>query len=80
MVDLRTTNAKLTDRAVRIIQAQCDRSRQEAINLLEASEGRVKVALVMGRRGVDVAEARRLLANHNQKLRLIVGPLLTGVG
>ena len=80
MVDLRTTNAKLTDRAVRIIQAQCDRSRQEAINLLEASEGRVKVALGMGRRGVDVAEARRRRAHHNPRRRLIVGPLLTGVG
>lgn len=74
MVDLRTTNAKLTDRGARIIESQCSVSRDEALALLDRAQGRVKVALVMARRGVKAQEAQRLLDEHGQRLRPILGP------
>lgn len=74
MVDLRATNAKLIDRALRILSEQCDLSRQEARALLEKADGRVKLALVMARRSVDDRVAQQLLDQHGQQLRPIIGP------
>ena len=74
MVDLQATNAKLMDRAVRIISEQCDLSRPEAQGLLEKADGRVKLALVMARRNVDGRAAQQLLDEHGQQLRPIIGP------
>jgi len=74
MVDLRATNAKLRDRAARIICRQCDLSRPEAIALLDAAGSRVKVALVMAKRDLDADAAQALLDAHDQKLVAILGP------
>ena len=74
MVDMRATNAKLRDRAARIICQQCDVSRQKAMALLDAAGSRVKVALVMARRNVDDDAAQALLDAHDQKLTEILGP------
>jgi N-acetylmuramic acid 6-phosphate etherase len=74
MVDLRATNAKLRDRAARIITSQCGTSRAAALELLARAGGRVKVALVMAQRGVEAAEAQRLLDLHAGRLRAILGP------
>ena len=74
MIDLRATNAKLRDRAARILTGQCNLSRHEALTLLIRADGRVKTALVMAKRGVDVAEAQRLLDDHDMQLRPIIGP------
>ncbi len=74
MVDLRATNDKLTDRALRIICAQSDISRPAAAELLTGAAGRVKVALVMARQGVSADQAAALLDQHHQKLGPIIGP------
>ena len=74
MVDLKASNAKLRDRAARIISRQCDLSREDALALLGRTGGAVKPALVMAKCCVDVAEANRLLAEHHQRLRPILGP------
>jgi N-acetylmuramic acid 6-phosphate etherase len=62
MVNMRPTNAKLVDRAERIIATAvgCDGERAKA--LLEASGKDVKVAIVMGRLRVGQAEAMERLA------------------
>ena len=60
-VDARA-NCKLVDRAVRIIQAVTGEPRETARALLEAADGKVKVALVIHGRGVDAVTAERLLA------------------
>jgi len=73
MVDLRATNAKLRDRAARIVSSQCDVSREQALQVLDAADGKVKVALVMARRQVDAATAQHLLDEHHQQLRPILG-------
>jgi N-acetylmuramic acid 6-phosphate etherase len=60
MVDMRPTNAKLRDRAHRIIVTAGGVERAEAERLLEAAGGQVKTAIVMARTGspADAARAR----------------------
>ena len=61
MVDLRPTNAKLRDRARRIVAAGGDVERAEAERLLEAAGGEVKTAIVMARTGGSPGDARARL-------------------
>lgn len=74
MVDLRATNAKLRDRAARIISTLTGLPREEAFTLLDRAGGVVKTAVVMHRRGVDRAEAERLLLIAGQKLDAALSP------
>ncbi len=74
MVDLRASNAKLRDRAVRTLVGQTGLSRDAAAGLLDAADGRVKLALVMALKNVDVEAARQLLDANEQQLRPILGP------
>lgn len=74
MVDLRATNAKLVDRAQRILMRQLDIDREDADEWLEAAEGRVKTALVMYHKDLDSEEAEELIEKHGGKLRPILGP------
>ncbi len=69
MVDLRATNAKLQDRAERIVMAAAGVDRREARRLLAAAEGQAKVAILMHFRQADLDEARRLLAAADESLR-----------
>ena len=73
MVDLRAWNDKLVDRSQRILMETTGLGRDESRAVLEASGGSVKTAIVMARRGVDRAEAERLLQDHAGRLRSIVG-------
>ena len=61
MVDLRATNAKLRDRAARIISSLTGLARDDAFTLLDQAGGNVKTAIVMHRRGVDRAAAENQL-------------------
>lgn len=61
MVDLQVTCEKLQDRGERILQELLDVPRPEARSLLDAADGHVKTALVMGRLGVPAPRARDLL-------------------
>lgn len=74
MVDLKATNAKLVDRSIRIVVGQTGLSREDAADLIDRADGRVKVALVMHLRKVGRDEALKLLDQHDQKLRPILGP------
>lgn len=74
MVDLRATNDKLTDRAIRILIESCPGlSRDSAAAILREAGGRLKTAIVMHRMelGRDAAEAR--LAEHGNRLRDVIG-------
>jgi N-acetylmuramic acid 6-phosphate etherase len=73
MVDLRALNAKLGDRSERIVMETTGIGREEARQALALGEGRVKPTIVMVRRGVDLAEADRLLEQHKGRLRDIIG-------
>jgi N-acetylmuramic acid 6-phosphate etherase len=72
MVDVRVTNQKLRDRAVRIVQTISGLSREDSMKLLESAHGEVKPALVMHARKLDFTAARELLKS-NPPLREVIG-------
>ncbi len=73
MVDLRAWNDKLIDRSQRIVMESTGLNRGAARAVIDAAEGSVKTAIVMARRGVSKGEAERLLAQHEGRLRPVVG-------
>jgi N-acetylmuramic acid 6-phosphate etherase len=70
MVDLQTTNAKLTDRSQRIVSTLAGVSNEEASKLLSKCHGDVKTAIVMHRSSADEAEARKRIAAAGGQLRV----------
>ena len=73
MVDLKASNVKLRDRALRILTHQLQIERKDAEEWLDAAEGRVKIALVMYHKDLDPDEAEALIDQHGGKLRPILG-------
>ena len=69
MVDLKASNLKLRDRAVRIVSLLIPCDREHAIALLDAAGGAAKVAIVMGRRSIGRVDAEALLERNEQELR-----------
>jgi N-acetylmuramic acid 6-phosphate etherase len=61
MIDVAVTNSKLEDRAIRIIRDLTSSSREDAAQLLERSGKRVKLALLMHWKNLDMATAEQLL-------------------
>jgi len=72
MIDLVATNAKLRRRALRLVREVAGVGEQRARQLLEDANGRVKVAVVMERRGMDAAQAETLLEQHGGLLRAVL--------
>jgi N-acetylmuramic acid 6-phosphate etherase len=62
MVDVRVTNAKLRDRATRIVEQVSGAGHDEAAAALAAAGDEAKVAILMLRAGVTAAEARERLS------------------
>jgi N-acetylmuramic acid 6-phosphate etherase len=73
MVDLRTWNDKLVDRGERILMETTGASREAARAAIAAADGRVKIAIVMLHRNVDRETAERLIAEHQGRLRPLLG-------
>jgi N-acetylmuramic acid 6-phosphate etherase len=73
MVDLRAWNDKLVDRSQRIVMETTGLDRGAAKRAIDAAEGSVKTAIVMARCGVPKDKAEQLLAEHDGRLRPIVG-------
>lgn len=69
MVDVSVTNSKLYDRAIRIIRDLTGLERPAVVELLERSDRRVKLALLMHWSGVDAETGDRLLQVHQGHLR-----------
>ncbi|MEM6333055.1 MAG: N-acetylmuramic acid 6-phosphate etherase [Planctomycetota bacterium] len=74
MVDLRASNEKLRDRAMRILAHELDIDRAAAAEVLDAARGEVRLALVMGRLGVGRDEAIAKLDDAEGSLREVIGP------
>lgn len=68
MVNVQPTNAKLAERARRIIAAAADVAEGEAARLLSESGGVVKTAIVMARRKTSRAEAEELLRRAHGRI------------
>lgn len=73
MVDLRASNAKLTDRTVRIVMEVCGVDRAAAGELLAKADGGLKTAIVMSLIGVDRSSAEQKLAENGGVIRRVVG-------
>jgi N-acetylmuramic acid 6-phosphate etherase len=69
MVNVQPRNAKLVDRAQRIISALADVSRELAARAFEESGHNVRTAVVMAKLGVSKIEAERKLAACSGSLR-----------
>nr|WP_142452871.1 N-acetylmuramic acid 6-phosphate etherase [Gracilimonas mengyeensis] len=69
MVDLMLTNKKLVERAKRIITIFADVDYERAGQLLEASGGHVKTALLMALKNLNASDAKKLLSEHNGFVR-----------
>ena len=73
MVDVRATNRKLEARARRIVRTLCGGTEDEAAAAPAGARGEVKLAVVMRRLGVPLAEAERCLAAADGCLRRVIG-------
>ncbi len=69
MVDVQAWNAKLVDRAKRIISEIAGISYETAGEFLEQADGSAKVAIVMVERGVSASKAVEMLAECDGSLR-----------
>lgn len=74
MVDLKASNVKLRDRALRILTGQTDASAEQAALALDLAGGRVKPALLMLRLGLSLAQADAKLLDSDGRLGPILGP------
>ena len=73
MVDVRATNAKLRDRAARIVATLTGLDRAASFAQLDQAGGSVKAAVVMQRLGIDRAAAETHLAVHAGRLDRALG-------
>jgi N-acetylmuramic acid 6-phosphate etherase len=69
MVDVAVTNAKLEDRALRILRDLAGVNRDQGAQLLQQAGGSVKLALLMAAGGLAAEAARPLLAEASGDLR-----------
>ena len=70
MVDVSSTNAKLEERARRIVMEAAGCSRAESIDALEKAGGNAKLAILLQRSGLDAAAGRKLLEDAGGHLAL----------
>ncbi len=73
MVDLTATSAKLVDRGNRIVMEVCGVDRAEASSLIEAADGSVKLAIVIGSKRCSKEEAVEHLEKAGGILRTVIG-------
>jgi N-acetylmuramic acid 6-phosphate etherase len=78
MVDMRATNAKLRDRAARMVGELTGLARPGCFTLLDAAGGAVKTAVAMHRRACDRATAERELAAAGGRLERLLDQPSTG--
>lgn len=68
MVDLKASNLKLIDRAVRIITTLTNLDRDDALSLLEQAHNKTKVAIVMHHNKLVYEDAQAMLDKYEQHL------------
>ncbi len=78
MVDVRATNSKLRDRAIRIVQSIAEVDAQAAADTLEAADWNVKLASLIAASGKDAAAAGGALEATGGRLREALALLSPG--
>ncbi len=72
MVDVRASNVKLRDRAVRIVSSAANADRSDAEAALEAAGGEVKTAIVMLKTHLPAETAHALLQGTGGRIRRVL--------
>ena len=72
MVDLKVSNLKLKNRAIRIISEVTGLNNEQSAYFLKKSNGHVKKAIMMYVLNIDLSETEKLLNNYNGNLREII--------
>lgn len=72
MIDLKATNEKLKDRAIRIVSQLADVSYAHAFEVLESCSWKIKTAIVSIRKNVSIEEADRELHHCHGILRRVL--------
>ena len=72
MIDLKATNEKLKDRAIRIVSQIADVNMAEALEMLMHSNWEIKTSIVALVMGVDAEKARELLKKNSGVLRKVI--------
>lgn len=80
MVDMVASNAKLLARSRRIVEETCGITPADAERLLEQAHRDLKVAIVMGKTGVDRQTGQEMLARAGGVVRQAIASLLFGRG
>jgi len=75
MTNLQTRNAKLRERAVRIIVAETGLTKEAAGQILQAAEGDLRVALVMSKTGCTLRAAKHALKAANGVVQKAIAQL-----
>src|SRR5215510_12862276 len=75
MIDLQPRSAKLYERALRLVTDLGGVSRARALRAFEASDGQVRVTIVMAWNGWDAAEAARAVRAAGGSLRVVLQKL-----
>ena len=78
MINVSMTNRKLRERGIHILQEILGVKPNEAEKLVEASGGKLKIAVVMGASGCNRREAEKRLAEADGNLRKVLGHLGSG--
>lgn len=72
MIDLKASNEKLKDRAIKIVSQIAEVSHADALATLMKSSWEIKVAIVALKLNLDVAKARLELKRHGGVLRKVI--------
>ena len=72
MVDVKASNDKLFDRAIRIVSSVCEVDRETSATLLANSGGEVKVSIVMHKNQTSAESAKQKLAAARGNLRKVL--------
>ena len=72
MVDLKVTNRKLADRALRLVMQLAETDESTAAKLLLTTDNDVKIAVVMGKLGIDLAETQKRLEQADGYLHRLI--------
>ena len=75
MVDVKASNAKLRERAIRIVREATGLEREEAAAALEAANGETKTAIVAVLAGISVEEARERVSSAHGSVRAALGEI-----
>ncbi len=75
MIDVSNSNKKLLDRSLRILHDLIGLNREDAMKILNRSNGSVKYALLMHFSGLSYYESVEYLSKHNYNLRKAIDSL-----